>query len=77
MTAQVALYRTLSETITRHVFGVSDRVTHKPGLKFRIYGEEEFYYPCSENKGADQLCSLYQLYLNYIWSVKMLITEDI
>ena len=24
-------------------------------LKFRIYKEEEVYYPCSENKGADQL----------------------
>ena len=26
------------------------------GLKFRIQGVEELYYPCSENKGADQLC---------------------
>ena len=24
-------------------------------LKFRIQEEEELYYPCSENKGADQL----------------------
>ena len=24
-------------------------------LKFRIEEEEEVYYPCSENKGADQL----------------------
>ena len=24
-------------------------------LKFRILEEEEVYYPCSENKGADQL----------------------
>ena len=24
-------------------------------LKFRIKEEEEVYYPCSENKGADQL----------------------
>ena len=24
-------------------------------LKFRIYKEEKVYYPCSENKGADQL----------------------
>ena len=24
-------------------------------LKFRIYEEEELYYPCSENKDADQL----------------------
>ena len=27
------------------------------GLKFRIYEEEVLYYPCSENKGADQLPS--------------------
>ena len=26
-------------------------------LKFRIYEEEKLYYPCSENKGADQLNS--------------------
>ena len=26
-------------------------------LKFRVYVEEQMYYPCSENKGADQLCS--------------------
>ena len=25
------------------------------GLKFRIYELEGMYYPCSENKGADQL----------------------
>ena len=25
------------------------------GLKFRIYEVEGMYYPCSENKGADQL----------------------
>ena len=46
------------------VFGVSDQVRHKPGcaitempkgLKFRIKEEEGLYYPCSENKGADQL----------------------
>ena len=24
-------------------------------MKFRIYEVEGFYYPCSENKGADQL----------------------
>ena len=26
-------------------------------LKFWMVREEELYYPCSENKGADQLCS--------------------
>ena len=25
------------------------------GLKFRVQKEEGLYYPCSENKGADQL----------------------
>ena len=25
-------------------------------LKFWIYKEEGLYYPCIENKGADQLC---------------------
>ena len=25
-------------------------------LEFRIYEEVKVYYPCSENKGADQLC---------------------
>ena len=46
------------------VFGVSDQVQHKPvvqpqkmarGLKFPIQIEEVLYYPCNENKGADQL----------------------
>ena len=27
------------------------------GLKFWIYVEEELYFSCTENKGADQLCS--------------------
>ena len=27
------------------------------GLKFRIYEVEGLYYPCSENKGVDQLRS--------------------
>ena len=48
--------------------GASDLIRHKPdtnqsvkshkmarGLKFRILGLEGLYYPCSENKGADQL----------------------
>ena len=26
-------------------------------LKFRVQEEDELYYPCSENKDADQLCS--------------------
>ena len=26
------------------------------GLKFRILEGEEFYYPCGENRDADQLC---------------------
>ena len=27
------------------------------GLKFCIWEVEGLYYPCSENRGADQLCS--------------------
>ena len=30
-------------------------------LKFGIEREEELYYPGSEKKGADQLCSIVQL----------------
>ena len=56
----------MSLVVRKPVFGVSDQVdtnrTVQPqmidrGLKFRIKIEEEFYYPCSENKGADQLRS--------------------
>ena len=46
------------------VFGVSDQVLHKPacaatedGQELKISKEEGLYYPCSKNKGADQLCS--------------------
>ena len=47
------------------VFGVSDQSdTNRAvqpqkmarGLKFWIQKVEGLYYPCSENKGADQLC---------------------
>ena len=41
----------------------SDQIQHKPsctvtedGFGFRKY-TEELYYPCGENKSADQLCS--------------------
>ena len=46
------------------VFGISDQVRHKPavqshkiarGLTFCIKEVERLYYPCSENKEADQL----------------------
>ena len=46
------------------VSGVSDQIRNKPGLqplnmvrglKFRILEVGGLYYPCSENKGADQL----------------------
>ena len=33
---------------------VQPQVMHR-GLKSRIYEEEVLYYPCSKNKGADQL----------------------
>ena len=44
------------------VFGVSDQVRHKPGCtttedswRLEISDLEGLYYPCSENKDADQL----------------------
>ena len=54
----------LSLVVRKPVFGIPDQVRHKVdlqkiarGLKFRISIEEELYYPCSENKGADlRLC---------------------
>ena len=56
----------MSLVVRKPVFWVFDLFPHKPGctaiddtvargLKFRIYEEEGVYYPCSENKGADQL----------------------
>ena len=52
----------MSLVVRKPVVGVSDQVRHavQPQmmarcLTFRIYIVEEFYYPCSENKGADQL----------------------
>ena len=58
---------TMSCDARKPVFGVSDQVQHKSacaatecGQKLGISGfknEEELYYQCSENKGADQLCS--------------------
>ena len=53
----------MSLVVRKPVFGVSDQVTNPPvqslnmarGLKFRIQKVEGLYYPCSENRGADQL----------------------
>ena len=49
----------MSLFVRKPVFGVSDQVRHKPGCKIkedgRILEVEGLYYPCSENKGADQL----------------------
>ena len=48
----------------KSVFGVLDQVRHKPGctvskdgqrLEISDLEEEGLYYPCSENKGSDQL----------------------
>ena len=52
------------------VFGVSDNRVAQPhkiarGLKFRIL-EEELYYLCSKNKGANlHLCRLAPLFLQF------------
>ena len=55
----------MTRVMIKPVFEVSDQVQQKSGpiqsqkiargLKFRIYEEEELYYKCSKNKGADQL----------------------
>ena len=54
----------MSRDVRKPVFGFFDQVWHKPAgqsqkmardLKFQIYEVEGLYYPCSENKGADQL----------------------
>ena len=34
------------------------------GLKFQIKEVEGFYYPCSENKGADLICAFVFAYAN-------------
>ena len=60
----------MSPVARNPVFGVSDQVRHKPSCPatvngkvpgIQIYKEVELYYlhvcTCSENKGADQLCS--------------------
>ena len=58
-------YEHMSRNAKKLVFGVSHQVLHKLAytvseeriLKFLVDIEEELYYPSSENKGADQLCS--------------------
>ena len=56
----------MSSIARKPVFGVSTRSDTNQavqsqkmdrGLKFLIQKVEGFYYLCSENKGADQLCS--------------------
>ena len=53
----------LSLVLRKPVFSVSDQVTNRAvqlqkmarGLKFRTREVKGLYYPCSENKDADQL----------------------
>ena len=54
----------MSLVVRKPVFGVFDQVRHKPGrtatedgyrLEISDLGSRGLYYPCSENKGADQL----------------------
>ena len=40
----------------KSVFGAVQPQKMARGLKFRTKEVEGLYYPCSENKGADQLC---------------------
>ena len=37
-------------------------------LKFQILGEEGLYYPCSENKGADQLHRYHEVDLRLVFA---------
>ena len=62
---QTQIKNHLSRVLRKTVFGVSDQVRAVKslklarGLKFWIKKVEELYYPCSENKGANQLhCDL-------------------
>ena len=52
----------MSLVLRKPVFGVSDKVRHKPvctategGWRLEISDVEGLYYPSGENKGADQL----------------------
>ena len=38
------------------------------GMKIRTYKEENLYYPCSENKGADQLCVTAKLICGFVFA---------
>ena len=59
-------YRSL---VTRKpVFGVSESHKMVRGSKFRIYEEEGLYYPCSENKGADQLRGFAKLICVFVFA---------
>ena len=46
------------------------------GLKFRIWKEEGLYYPCSENKGADQLSGITADLRPCFHICKMLVSHD-
>ena len=45
------------------------------GMKFRIQEEEGLYYPCSENKGADQLRADLRLYFSHMQKAGFLMTR--
>ena len=57
------LHSVMSLVLRKPVFGPTRSDTNRAvqslnmarGLKFQIQKEEGLYYPCSENKGADQL----------------------
>ena len=46
-------------------------------LKFRIYVEEELYYPCSENKGDDQLRSYREADLRLCFRLCRLFSHEV
>ena len=45
-------------------------------LKSGVYVEEELYYPRSENKGADQLCSFRILGKNPVFPYGVILRKD-
>ena len=46
--------------------GLSQKMARS--LNFQIYEGEEFYYPSSKNKGADQLCSCTKLICIFVFA---------
>ena len=73
------------ETVENEQFGVPTRSNTSHSLqsqkqvrsvKFRVHVEEELYCPCSEHKGADQLCSYCTADLRLCFRICRLLVSD-